>query len=79
MIKFVVLEGYRLIKSRHYARIHRSSCLFAKKPNHKTASTFWHGYFDTFLDAVRFAKSLDVERVHECKFCDPSHGYNRVR
>lgn len=80
MIEFVVLEvGSRFVKSKHYVRIHRASCGFAKEPNHKTASTFWHGYFDTFLEAVRFAESLDVERVHECYFCDPSHGYNRVR
>ena len=78
MIKFVVLESYRLIKSRHYARIHRASCRHAREANHETASSFWHGYFDTYLEALRFAKSLDVEEVHECTFCDPRHGYNRV-
>jgi len=75
MIKFVVLESNRLIKVKHYARIHIDSCGFAKETNHETASSFCHGYFDTYLEALRFAKSLDVERVHECKFCDPRHAY----
>jgi len=78
MIKFVVLESSRLIKSKHYVRIHRASCGFAKKPNHETASSFWHGYFDSFLEALSFAKSLDVEIVYECYFCNPRHAYNRV-
>ena len=77
MIKFVVLEGNRLIKSKHYARIHRASCGYAKEPNYETASTFCHGYFDTFLEALRFAKSLDVEKVYECKFCTPRYAYKR--
>ena len=75
MIKFVVLEGNRLIKVKHYARIHRDSCGFAKESNHETASSFCHGYFDTYLEALRFAKSLGVDEVHECKFCDPRHAY----
>jgi len=78
MIKFVVLESNRLIKKKHYARIHRASCGYAKEPDHKTARSFCHGYFDTYLEALNFAKSLDVREVHECKFCDPRHAYNRV-
>jgi len=71
MIKFVVIECNRVIKFRHYARIHRASCGFAREPYHETASSFCHGYFDTFLEALKFAKSLDVESVHECKKCEP--------
>jgi len=78
MIKFVVLESNRLTRKKTYARIHRASCSFAKEPNHETGSSFWHGYFDSYLEALRFAKSLDMEEVHECTFCDPRHGYNSV-
>jgi len=78
MIKFVVLERKRLTKKRPYARIHRDSCGYAREPDHETASSFCHGYFDTYPEALSFAESLDVEEVHECKFCDPRHAYNRV-
>ena len=37
MGKFVVFECNRLDGSRHYARIHRASCGYAREPNHKTA------------------------------------------
>jgi len=74
-IKFVVLEGNIAFNKMPYARIHRASCGFAKEPNHKTASSFWHGYFDSYLEALRFAESLDVEKVNECTFCDPRHAY----
>ena len=74
-MKFVIIEvGSRFIKSKHYARIHRASCGFAKEPKHETASTVWHGYFDTFFEALSFAKSLGTESIYECKFCDPRHG-----
>ena len=73
MIKFVVLERNLTYKKKPYAMIHKARCGFAKEPNYETASSFCHGYFDTFLEALRFAKSLDVERVNECKFCNPRH------
>ena len=75
MIKFVVLEGNLSFSKKPYARIHRASCGYAREPNHKTDSSFCHGYFDTFLEALRFAESLDVDEVHECKLCDPRHAY----
>jgi len=52
MIKFVVLEGNRSTRTRDYARIHRASCGHAREPNHKTASTLCHGYFDTYYEAL---------------------------
>ncbi len=73
MIKFVVLESRRSSKNRNYARIHKSSCSHAKEPNHKTASTTCHGYFDRYYEALDFAESLNVERVYECEFCSPRH------
>jgi len=76
-MKFVVLEGNIVFNKKPYAMIHRASCGFAKEPNYKTASSFCHGYFDTFLEALRFAKSLDVEKVNECTFCTPRYAYKR--
>ncbi|MBA7609343.1 hypothetical protein ES703_16534 [subsurface metagenome] len=73
MIKFVVLESNRLNGSRHYARIHRASCGYAKEPNHKTASTLCHGYFDRYHEALDFAKSLNVKKVYTCENCSPRH------
>ena len=73
MIKFVVLECRRLTKNRDFARIHRASCGHAKEPNHKTASTLCHGYFDTYYEALDCAESLNVERVYECEVCSPRH------
>jgi len=78
MTNLVVLECKRFRKDQHYARIHRASCGYARKPNNKTASTFCHGYFDTYLEALDFAKSLDTERIYECEFCSPRHGHKRV-
>jgi len=71
MIKFVVLEVRRSSKKRDYARIHRASCSHARAPNHKTASTLCHGYFDRYYEALDFAESLNVEIVYECEFCSP--------
>ena len=84
MIKFVVLESkrskpIRSSKNRNYARIHRTSCSHAKEPNYKTASTLCHGYFDTYYEALDFAKSLNVETVYECEFCSPRHALEGAR
>ena len=79
MIKFVVLECKRFTKNHHYARIHRASCGHAREPNHETASTLCHGYFDTYLEALDFAKSLGTERVYECDFCSPRHAPRSVK
>jgi len=79
MIKFVVLECNRSTRTRDYARIHRASCGHAREPNHKTASTLCHGYFDTYYEALDFAKSLNVERVYDCEFCSPRHANELVR
>ena len=75
---FVVLECKVLVKNYHYARIHEASCGFAREPNHRTGSTFCHGYFDTFLEALEFAKSLGTKSVYECDNCSPRHAYKRV-
>ena len=75
MVKFVVSERNRLLKSVHKVMIHRDSCGFAKEPDYKTVSSLCHGYFDSFAEALIFSKSLNVEIVNECKFCDPRHGY----
>ena len=75
---FVVLECKRLLKNQHYARIHRASCGHAREPNHETASTFCHGYFETYLEALEFAKSLGTERVYECDNCSPRHAHRLV-
>jgi len=79
MIKFVVLEVNRSTRTRDYARIHRASCGHAREPNHKTASTLCHGYFDTCYEALDFAESLNVERVYECGFCSPRHALEGAR
>jgi len=71
LAKFVVLE----VKDRgthRYLRIHRAGCCHAKEPNHKTADTLCHGYFDTYSEAMGFARSLG-DRVFDCKICDPRH------
>jgi len=69
LTKFVVLEVKD--KGAHrYVRIHRTDCPHAKKPNYKTATTLSHGYFDTYLEAINFARSLG-DRVFDCKVCDP--------
>jgi len=73
MIKFVVLECRRSTENRHYSRIHRTGCGHAKEPNHKTASTLCHGYFDRYYEALEFAKSLNVGRVYDCEVCNPRH------
>jgi hypothetical protein len=78
-MKFVVLECRRSTKNRDFARIHRASCGHAKEPNYKTASTLCHGYFDRYYEALDFAKSLNVERVHACKFCSPRHADELAR
>jgi len=79
MMKFVVLECRRSTEDRHYARIHRTGCGHAREPNHKTASTLCHGYFDRYYEALDFAKSLNVERVYECKLCSPRHANELAR
>ena len=71
MIKSVVLESRRSSKRRDYARIHKSSCSHAKEPNHKTASTTCHGYFDRYYEALDFAELLNVGKVYDCEFCSP--------
>ncbi len=76
MVKFVVSERNRVIKSVHKVMIHRDSCGFAKAPDYKTASSFCHGYFGSFAEAMIFSKSLNVEIINECNRCDPRHGYN---
>ena len=73
MTKFVVLECRRSTRTRDYARIHTTGCGHAKEPNHKTASTSCHGYFDTYLEALDFAESLNVDKVYDCDFCHPRH------
>ena len=75
---FVILERTRLAKTHNYARIHRASCSHARVPNYKTSSTVCHGYFDTYYEALVFAKSLDAESVYECAVCSPRHAYKRV-
>ncbi len=79
MIKFVVIECNRSTRTRDYARIHRASCGHAREPNHKTASTLCHGYFDRYYEAMDFAESLNVERVYECKLCSPRHADELAR
>ena len=78
-MKFVVVECNRSTRTRDYARIHRASCGHAREPNHKTASTLCHGYFDTYYEALDFAKSLNVEKVYECEFCSPRHALEGAR
>ena len=78
-MKFIVFECERSNKTMHYAKIHKASCGFAREPNHKTASTICHGYFETYYEALDFAKSLNVKRVSECEFCSPRHEISRVR
>ena len=73
MIKFVVIECNRSTRTRDYARIHRASCGHAREPNHKTASTLCHGYFDRYYKALDFAKSLNLDRVYDCELCSPRH------
>jgi hypothetical protein len=79
MIKFVVVECNRSTRTRDYARIHRASCGYAREPNHKTASTFCHGYFDRYYEAMDFAKSLNLDRVFDCKLCSPRHADELAR
>ena len=79
MIKFVVLESRRSGKNQNYSRIHRASCGHAKKPNHKTASTFCHGYFDRYYEALDFAESLNVYNVYACEFCSPRQANELAR
>ena len=79
MIKFVVLECRRSGKKWEYARIHKASCSHAKEPNHKTASTTCHGYFDRYYEALDFAESLKVENIYECEFCSPRHADELAR
>jgi len=74
VVKFVVSERNRGLKSVHKVMIHRDSCGFAKVPNHETESSFCYGYFDSFDEALIFAKSLNVKIVNECQHCDPRHG-----
>lgn len=69
LMKFVVLE-VRDRGAHRYVRIHRASCPHAKEPNYETANTLCHGYFDTYLEAINFARSLG-KRVFDCKVCDP--------
>ena len=78
MVRFVVHEFNRFSKTISYIKIHRDNCGFAKTPNQETKSSFCHGYFDSFLEALNFAKSLDIETVRECHYCDPRHGYNHA-
>jgi hypothetical protein len=68
MAKFVVLEKWG---SNSYARIHRTICSHAREPGAETASTFCHGYFDTYLEARDFARSLGRESMRECTLCSP--------
>jgi len=79
MIKFVVVECNRSTRTRDYARIHRASCGYAREPNHKTASTFCHGYFDRYYEAMDFAKSLNLDRVFDCELCSPRHADELAR
>ena len=79
MIKFVVFECKRFSKNRSFARIHRASCSFAKKPSYKTDNTLCHGYFDGYFEALDFAESLNVGRVYDCELCSPMHYDNRAR
>jgi hypothetical protein len=68
MVKFVVLESRG---GNNYARIHMTTCSHAKEPGAETASTLCHGYFDTYLEARDFARSLGRESVRECTLCSP--------
>jgi len=79
MVKFVVFECKRFSRNRSFARIHRASCGFAKKPGYKTAITLCHGYFDGYFEALDFAESLNVGRVYDCEFCSPRHYDTRAR
>ncbi len=79
MVKFVVLECQRSTEDRNYARIHTTGCGHAREPNHKTASTLWHGYFDRYYEAMDFAKSLNVDKVYDCEFCHPRHAKETVQ
>jgi len=69
--KFVVFESKRYSRKRSFARIHRASCGFAKKPDYKTAITLCHGYFDAYNEALDFGGSLNVGRIYNCEFCNP--------
>jgi hypothetical protein len=79
MIKFVVVECNRSTRTRDYARIHRASCGHAREPNHKTASTLCHGYFDRYSEALDLAKSLNLDRVYDCELCSPRHADELAR
>ena len=70
-MKFVIFECKRFSKNRSFARIHRASCGHAREPNHKTASTLCHGYFDRYYEALDFAELLNVGKVYDCEFCSP--------
>ena len=78
-MKFVVVECNRSTRTRDYARIHRASCGHAREPNHKTASTLCHGYFDRYYEALDFAKSLNLDRVYDCELCSPRHADELAR
>jgi hypothetical protein len=78
-MKFVVIECNRSTRTRDYARIHRASCGHAREPNHKTASTLCHGYFDRYYEALDFAKSLNLDRVYNCELCSPRHADKLAR
>jgi len=69
--KFVVFESKRYSRERSFARIHRASCGFAKKPDYKTDITLCHGYFGSYHEALDFAESLNVGSVYYCEFCNP--------
>ncbi len=79
MIKFVVVECNRSTRTRDYARIHRASCGHAREPNHKTASTLCHGYFERYYEALDLAKSLNLDRVYDCELCSPRHADELAR
>ena len=55
VMDFVVLE---CSGNTSYARIHKTSCSHAKKPNTKTKNTFYHGYFKTYYEARDFAQII---------------------
>jgi hypothetical protein len=78
-MKFVVVECNRSTRTRDYARIHRASCGHAREPNHKTASTLCHGYFDRYYEALDFAKSLNLDRVYDCELCSPRQANELAR
>lgn len=65
MTLFVVYVNHRVNK----ARVHRSTCSFFKKRIHDTENGYWKISFDTFKEAMNFAKRTGKKNISSCSFC----------